>query len=68
MSEAEKILFQSQADELRREIDPAIRCLPLIAEVNYSYFQSLMKQGFSEEQSLELVKSQGMSLIQKPDA
>lgn len=45
-----------------------IECISIIAHLNRAYYESLITQGFTEDQALRLTAEQGLSLNMKGGA
>lgn len=54
------IAFAEQIEEIKHQLPIHIQAQMVKAELYFKYFQELIKQGFTETQALEIIKSRGL--------
>lgn len=55
--------FQEALAQIKENSKYMIEYIVYVAKTNRSYYEELLKQGFSQKEALELVKVQGLGLM-----
>lgn len=54
------IEFAKEIEKIKQQMPLHLQAQSVKAEIYYNYFQSLTKEGFTEIQALEIIKSRGL--------